>query len=427
MMGGGAIAPDSPTYICMSVEREPLYPIFLAVFRKLFLIFSSDFYLSGVIFAQSILAAISAWSVTIYFYSEMHLRKRVSMYVLCILLSIALVWRVIIGEYSIYSNCILSEGLAISCYILFFRSLLEYIEYKRKRIWWICCFLSFILISMRKQMIFSLILLVICTIYIYIRQKRYCKGLMLAFCCLSIVLIGTILLDLGYNYVVRGAGVRHFGDIRFVSTMAFYTADRNDSQKIEDEEIYDSCDEKGYLKKSAGRGWVNRISHFISSYDQIQLYTMQPIIKDFVREQYLCNEIELSRKTDDIMRTINVSIIPENILQVAKVFLDNVILGLIMTIAHWKHPVLRIYCLLVYGSYILLLLHHIRKRNEKICLFAFVTLVAILLNVALVSVVIFCQTRYMIYNTALFYISFLLMADTFIEERIKFGKRKQSL
>lgn len=73
------------------------------------------------------------------------------------------------------------------------------------------------------------------------------------------------------------------------------------------------------------------------------------------------------------------------------------------------------------------MLHHIRKRNEKICLFAFVTLVAILLNVALVSVVIFCQTRYMIYNTALFYISFLLMADTFIEERIKFGKRKQSL
>ena len=37
------------------------------------------------------------------------------------------------------------------------------------------------------------------------------------------------------------------------------------------------------------------------------------------------------------------------------------------------------------------------------------TLLSILCNVGLVSLVIFCQTRYTIYNMALFYISLLLL------------------
>ncbi len=428
---GVVLAPDSSTYIYMSVEREPLYPMFLAVFRKLFSNFTADFYLSVVIFVQSILAAISVWSVTIYLHYRMHLKKVTSICILCILLSIALFWRIIIGGDSIYSNCILSEGLAISCYILFLRFLFEYIECRAKRILGICCFLSFILISMRKQMIISGIMLFICILCVSFCQKRYWKGFILAFCSLIMVLLGNILLDLGYNYTVRGEMIRHFGDIRFVSTMVFYTADRNDSQWIENEEveglflkIYDCCDENGYLKKSAGKGWENRISHFINSYDQIQLYTMKPIVREYVGKQNQCNEIELNRKVDDIMKVINLSVIPENMTRLLRVFLDNVMLGFIMTAAHWKHPVLRMYCLFVYVAYVLLLLYHIRKRNEKVCFIALVTLVSIVLNIILVSMVIFCQTRYMIYNTALFYISFLLMIDTFLRGRTRFDERK---
>ena len=41
------------------------------------------------------------------------------------------------------------------------------------------------------------------------------------------------------------------------------------------------------------------------------------------------------------------------------------------------------------------------------------TLLAVMINVAVVSATIFCQTRYMIYNMPLFYISLVLLPSSF--------------
>ena len=48
-------------------------------------------------------------------------------------------------------------------------------------------------------------------------------------------------------------------------------------------------------------------------------------------------------------------------------------------------------------------------KDADVVLFASFVLISIVINVGLVSMVIFCQTRYTIYNMALFYISLLLM------------------
>ncbi len=50
--------------------------------------------------------------------------------------------------------------------------------------------------------------------------------------------------------------------------------------------IYDVCEEKGYLKHSAGQGWFNRVTHFGDFYDCIQIDTMGPMITQYVQANY---------------------------------------------------------------------------------------------------------------------------------------------
>lgn len=261
---GAVICVDSPGYLEMNLTREPLYPMFLMLCRFLFGSVSADGYLFFAVLMQSILAAVAAWSLAAFLYREFYLSKAVSFLILLISLAVSLLCRFAARRGSMYSNSILTEGLTISCYLLFFRFLLAYVFKHTKRDLLICAALTFLMISTRKQMLFSLILLVFCMFHISFREKKWRRGITaVVFCCLGILLCCTAL-DMGYNYVLRGKAVRHSSDTRFLTTMAFYTAERDDSRYIEDKEIqelflkiYDICEENGYLKacvKGGGGG-----------------------------------------------------------------------------------------------------------------------------------------------------------------------------
>ena len=242
------------------------------------------------------------------------------------------------------------------------------------------------------------------------------RGIFTTLLCAISIFLGNTALDLSYNYVLRGEFVRHSSDTRFITTIAFYTADREDCAYIEDEEIqdlfleiYDVCYQNGYLKSSAEKGWLNRVSHFGDHYDHIQIDTMWPMVNQFAKEHAGSDVVSLNKNADQIMNTINQALIPHEIVKIAGTFADNFLSGLVTTVAQ-RRSVLIWYSLFIYLVYILLLIRQIRKgKNRKVILAAAFTLVSILLNVGLVSLVIFCQTRYTIYNMALFYISLTLM------------------
>ena len=415
---GAVIFPDSYTYINMTIYREPFYPIFLEFCRQVFQNFGVD-YLFMAVLVQSILTAVSSWSLVMYITRKFHLHYLISVFFLCILMSTSFVWSFVEQQGGIYSNSILSEGIVIPCYFLFFRFLLEYMDHRSKKNLFICCLLVFVLLSTRKQMVVSLFMLGICILMVFFRDKEYRKGLVIALSCMLGILFANIILDCGYNYAVRGFFSRHSGDTRFITTMVFYTADKTDLQMIKDEEtkrifldIYETCNGKNLLKKSAGDGWVNRISHFIDSYDDIQLHTMQPMINKYINEDKLgYGDDGLHKRADAIMNSVNHILLPHNFGKIVGTIMDNFVLGLIMTVSHRRYSILRWYSLFAYIGYILLLLYHARrKESQDIFLFAVLVLLSILINVGLVSMVIFCQTRYMIYNMALFYISIGLMA-----------------
>ncbi len=413
---GAVICVDSPGYIEMNIAREPLYPVFLALLRFLFSGFSSDCYLTAAVFVQSALAAFSAWCFADYILHEFQTARVSAIIVLCVPMLVSLLCRFAARRGSMYSNSIMTEGLTIPCYLLFFRSLTAYCLHRGKSSFISCWFLALLLISTRKQMSIALIMLVLGILYCYLKDHHYLKGITLSLLCVISVLLGTFCLDFGYNYTLRGELTRHSGDTRFITTMAVYTAQRTDAQYIADEdirnlflEIYDICDESGYLKSAARQGWTNRVSHFGNHYDCIQIDNLRPMVSAFARERYGNDLVGASEYGDQIMNTINHSIIPHRLPEIISTFADNFLSGLITTVAQ-RNPVLIWYSLAVYLLYIALLIWHwLVVRDSKVIVLASLVLVSIVINVGLVSLVIFCQTRYTIYNMALFYISLFLL------------------
>ena len=215
----------------------------------------------------------------------------------------------------------------------------------------------------------------------------------------------------------------HTEDNRFITTMAIYTADREYVEYIDPRlqalflQIYDICDENGWLMNSEPTGIYNRSEHFSNNYDHIQLDTMQQIllsVKDTGEYDFL-GEGEVM---DLIRESFNASLLPHEVGRLLKVFGINYITGMVTTVSQ-NRPIFYWYTLVIFVVYIGLLVRNIVKerRLSPASIMGICVLLGIIGNVSLVSAVIFCQTRYTIYNMALFYMAMVVMvADTRIRE-----------
>ena len=416
---GTVICADSPSYISMSITREAFYPSLLALSRSIF--GDNDTYLFAIIVLQSVIAALSAWSLEEFLRKEVPMPKWISLLLMLFPLMVSFLCRFAALRSSMYSNSIMTEGIAISLYLVVVREVLEYLYYQSKKSLLISGVLCTLLISTRKQMLVTLALLALAIIVVAWCRKSLLKGILKAVIISVLVMVAVMLYDRGYNYVVRGEMAGHSSDNRFIMTMIFYTADEKDAEFIEDPEIrelfldiYKVCNDSGFLGNSAGSGWYQNVTHFGDHYDHIQIDTMWPMIHDYVdkqiglglnENQYMQKEME----TDRIMNILISDLLPHKFIRITKVLWDNFLSGLITTIAQRK-PILVWYSIFAYFGYAVLLIYNIKENGmSKVNIFALLTMVSIVLNVGLVSAVIFCQTRYTIYNMPLFYMSGLLL------------------
>ena len=262
---GAVICVDSPTYINMDITREPLYPLLLEGMRR---IFGSDYLFATVIF-QSLLAAVAAFSIPLYLRKKQQISYLFAWLLMLIPMACSLLCRFAAKRASMYSNSILTEGIACSLFLLFIRFLLDYVLDKKKSALLYAGIISFLLISTRKQMYFTVILLFLAIIFVNREKTQLKKGILIALLCVAAVIAANKAFDNLYGYVLRGTANTHSGDDRFLATVVFYTSEREDGERITDPEakelfyeIYDICDAQGYLKHSAGKGWKERVTHF---------------------------------------------------------------------------------------------------------------------------------------------------------------------
>ncbi len=428
---GAVICADSPSYISMSVTREAFYPSLLALSRSIF--GEGDTYLFVIAVLQSVIAAFAAWSLEEFLRKEIPMPKWISLCMLALPLMVSLLCRFAALRSSMYSNSIMTEGIAVSLYLVVIREILEYLYHQTKKSMIITALLSALLISTRKQMLVTLALLALAVLVVSWCKKNIRRGILKAVVIGILVMAAVSVYDRGYNYVVRGEIAGHSSDNRFIMTMVFYTAEERDADYIEDPEIrdlfldiYQVCEDSGFLGSSAGNGWYQEVTHFGDHYDHIQIDTMWPMIHEYVRtktgmEQNAEQSMDIEIETDRIMNLMIADLLPHKAIGILKVLFNNFLSGLVTTIAQ-RVPILVWYSVLAYLGYFGLLLYNIRiNKLSKINIFAILTMVSIVLNVGLVSAVIFCQTRYTIYNMPLFYMSGLLMLYEIYKTRFSKG------
>lgn len=441
---GAVICADTETYIGMALTREFFYPAFLAIFRTIF----GEQYLLMVVVVQSLVAAYAAWNVTVYVRNKFELGYFLSSVVFLIPIATSLLNRFVAGRGSMYSNSILTEGITIPLFLLFFRYIYDYIVTASKKPLIIAYIVTAIMVGSRKQMYVALFLLFVAVVIVQmvngklwkdgkkadetsgkVAWKEFFKSTFKAIVMCVVLVLTVTLLDHTYNYIVRGRFVGHSSDSRFVLTMVYYTAEREDVAELPEEiqqlflDIYDECDEKGYLMHSAGDGWYNNVCHFGDNYDFIQLDTMKPAIRDFAKQFCGGDNTEAELLTDEISNVMISRLMPKTAPKIAKVLCNNFLSGLVTTVAQRTH-ILIYYSIAAYLGYIGLLGWYWKKRGKmddtvKLCL---LTLLSVVVNVGLVSAVIFCQTRYTIYNMPLFYISGLVLVKSLWKLRIRQDK-----
>ena len=428
---GAVICVDSPGYIDMSFSREPFYPLLLAFFR----FFNPENYLLYVVVLQSLLMAFSGWALADYLSKKLQIHKLYSIILYFLPIATSLLCRFAAKRASMYTNSILTEGICTSLYLLFIYCILNYLwDNSRSHIItaWI---ISFIMISTRKQMLMVLPILFLAIVYSNFKNHKFRKGIILAIISCMMIFPTFKLFDCTYNYFLRGTFQGHSSSNRFVTTMLFYNAERSDAEYIQDEHtkqlflnIYDICDEKGYLGSHADKGWFHEVNHFGDHYDHIQIDTMWPMILQHAMEninaEYQNMNLEESElntlydlETDRLNSIIISSILPHQIPELAKSLFNNFLSGLVITIAQLKQ-ILVPYTVVMFFVYFTLTIrlvwywHHNKNRASKNVelvskniIFAIITLLGIFFNVLLVSAVIFCQTRYTIYNMPLFYMA----------------------
>lgn len=420
-LDGPRLFPDGETYIAMSLHREPLYSLFLALMRTLF---GSDRekYLMGAVVIQSLLTAVAAWSIPAFLYKKLSLPKPIACLLLIIPFAVSLLCRFGAGRHAMYSTSIQSEALALPLFLLFFRFLAAYVMEEHSRMKNLCITVIFciLLISIRKQMYAVLLILLTVIFAEMLRSKCWKKGILSLTVSALTILLAVTGLDLSYNTILRGETVRHSGDSRFLLTMIYYTAERDYGEKIDDPDIrelfydiYDTCDNGGFLKHSAPKGWFPRVNHFGDHYDHIQIDTLRPGVTDYVAVNEPGTETEMAARVDDIMQTMTQSLFFSCLPSMIGCFFDNMLSGLVTTIS-MRTFLLSIAALILYAGYLVLCALCIvrvpkKKARPEVVQFSMLVLLCILINVAVVSAVIFCQSRYTIYNMPLFYMGVVVM------------------
>lgn len=418
LLDGIVMTEDAPSYINMQSDREPGYCLYLWLFRE---IFGNGIYLHAAVIMQCIIAAAATCAIVIKLAGLFSLNWLGSAGIFMIQCGITLLNRFVAQRRCSYFNSIETEGLAYSLWVFYFLCILG-IWYKGDRkslfgaVGW-----SVVLISIRKHMMITLVILFLTILFSYMKRHQWKKAIFYALFACVLGLTATKLIDCSYNFMMRGEFASHTGDSSFILGTELYLADKDMVQEIQDTrnkeifmEIMNRADEKEYNIAYAGRGWQAIEDHYSNAYDRIKFDIVMVVIREYQEAQGIA---EADREADYnlIAGTLMKELLIPSVPNLFRLFWCNVIHGLITTILK-THSILNWVALLLYLLYSVSIgvLSRLRRRCTDIIpnsaeYFALFVLLAIIVNVCFTSLTIYCQMRYMLYNTGLFYQAWWIM------------------
>ena len=418
LMDGIVITEDASSYIQMQSDREPGYCLYLFVFRALF---GAESGLHAAVIGQCVIAALAACAITAGLTDLFSLGPFGSIGILMIQYGITLLNRFVAQRRYSYFNSIETEGLAYSLWVFWVLGILGILYKKDRKSLISAVVLSMVLICIRKQMVITLVILLLVVLFAYMGSKGWKTACICACLTCAISFAGTKLVDCGYNLMLRGEFAPHTGDSSFILGTELYLADDGMADCLSDDadrelflEIRRRAEENEYNIAYAGKGWQALEEHYSSSYDRIKFDIVMPVIRENQDKRGIPDQ---DRETDynRIAGTMMEALLTPTLPRMAGLYFSNVIHGMITTVLkvnRMLNPVAVFLYLCYAGNMIWLSLQRRKQAVRDVANpipFALLVLLAIVVNVCFTSLTIYCQMRYMLYNTGLFYQAWWVM------------------
>lgn len=420
-MDGVLVSNDTLSYVEFTYGREPLYPLFLALFRFLF---GENRYFTAVVLVQCLLAAFSVYRLTDVIDQKFHLDRLSFWLIPFFQYAVVLLCRFAASRRATYCNEICSEGLAIPLFALFMAEVFQYVWYQKKGNLIALTALGSSLILVRKQMYIVIAILLVIGVSMLIMKRIRLKKFL--WCLLAIA--GTIFLsievDLLYNFCLRGEAMRHTTDASAMVVTTLYCSQPEDSVYFEDQkisrlflDIMEEVEEKQYNYKYAQGNWLSRYTHYADHYDLIGYTIVNPNFYEYLGTHYTLSDNEREQAFDELNQIMLSTLLPVNFVKICKVTFINMMTGVCNTISKASSWLTWYNILFVILYLIFMIRSMVRKKNPDLAWFSFIILVGTAINVGAVGFMIFAQTRYMVYNMPLVYMALYLLMRDFAREK----------
>lgn len=411
-VSGIGIYNDSEQYITMHIHREPLYPLFLALFRA---VAGENTGLVLTVIAQNLLAAFSIFFLIEYLRKKFSLSFFGELVLLGLELAPHLVTRYVSTFQIFMESSIMSEALCIPLFQLFILFTLRMIFEDRKtdKIW--SLLFAWLLSMTRGQMMAAILIWMVVAGFQMLVRKQYKKlviPVLAVVCAFGVRSLSTHV----YNYFVTGYFMGNtYGQVNTL-TNVIYACDSEDGEVFEEgsleREFFERFyEEAGVLEANyryAGDTLAEKAAHLEEHHDILKFQVLEA---DMTAYYFSLNNdyYQQSRLSDELAGGMLKKLLP---VCFGQWFYDYLLLcryGFIRSIAvvnRWINWA----AFVIYLSAIVLAVLTFRKnRHSKAVWMMGFALLFIVANVCATSLTIMCLSRYMIYGFSLFYMAFFLL------------------
>lgn len=419
---GLGIYSDSDQYMIMHIHREPLYSLFLALFRWGM---GQERGLAAAAIVQNALTAVSIFALTEYLTDKFSLKMTGELILTGLFVLPHLVTRYVSALGIFLENSIMSEALCIPLFQFFILFMLKMLYEDKLRYAMLSLLFAFLLSMTRSQMFVTLVVWVIGVVFLLVVHKKY-KLLILPLCILICVIGFRQLFVNTYNYFVAG----HFMGNTYgkVNTLAnvIYACDPEDREVFEEgspEQRFFDCfyEEASAINANyryAGETINDRTAHLENKHDDLKFQVIESnLMAYYLTVEELEDYYDRDKMANEMSGTMLVKLLPACFGQWVYDYLLLCRYGFIRSIAvvgrFFNGIALFIY--LAAGG---LFVYMCRKdwKNPAVWMMgtAFLFIAA---NVCVVALTIMCLSRYMIYGFSLFYIALFLLVRELLRQK----------
>lgn len=433
---GVGVYNDSEQYITMHIHREPLYPLYLALFRML----CGEWYLTAAAAVQNLLTAVSIWVLSEYIASHFKLRVWEELVVVLLHIVPHLMTRYVSALHIFLENSVMSEALCIPLFQFFLYFLLRMLFEHRKRDRALSLVFAFLLSMTRGQMMTTILMWMMLTVLQALSERRLrrkasaCEGRNLLSASVRAIFLPviTVILVFGlrsltihvYNYAVTGYFMGNtYGQVNTL-TNVIYACDGEDGEVFEEdslereffERFYEEADALQANYKYGGTTFRERAEHLEAYHDILKFQVLEADLSAYYFGLGRIDYYQQSSMSDEMAGKMLRKLLPVCFGQWVYDYILLCTYGFIRSVAV-VHPLINWVALLFYiGVAALAIWQVLRSKRSDAAWAMGVALLFIAANVCATSMTIMCLSRYMIYGFSFFYTAGFLLIREWVQK-----------